>query len=70
MNHNLKIRLLTSFLQNSIMFSIIPFMSLYLSAYMGVIAAGIYLIIAVVVNFLASLIGGHISDVFSKKESF
>ncbi|ABS20535.1 MULTISPECIES: MFS transporter [Bacillus cereus group] len=67
LNHNLKIRLLTSFLQNSIMFSIIPFMSLYLSAYMGVIAAGLYLIIAVVVNFLASLIGGHISDVFSKK---
>ncbi|MFC0476795.1 MFS transporter [Robertmurraya beringensis] len=67
LNHNLKIRLLTSFLQNSIMFSIIPFMSLYLSAYVGVIAAGIYLIIAVVVNFLASLIGGHISDVYSKK---
>lgn len=68
--NNLKVRLLISFVQNTAVTSVFPFMTLLLSKLIGSKKAGMILIIGVVFKFISALIGGHISDSLKYKRFF
>lgn len=65
---NIKVRLLTSFFNRGASSAVMPFMALFFSQEMGKVWAGMFLIATVIVNFLANLVGGYLSDRFKRKK--
>lgn len=69
MDKNIKLRLLSTFIQNIGTVSIFPFMALLLSQNIGAKNAGIVLIIGIFLKIIASLVGGYVSDILKKQKS-
>lgn len=65
---NIKVRLVTSFFNRTISFSVMPFMALFFAQEKGKIWAGTFLMATVFISFIVNLIGGYISDRFSRKQ--
>lgn len=63
----LKARLLTLFLQKTVMSSVMPFMALYFTELYNSSISGSLLISSLLINFISLLIGGRIADSFNKK---
>lgn len=63
----LKARLLTLFLQKTVMSSVMPFMALYFTELYNSSISGSLLIFSLLINFISLLIGGRIADSFNKK---
>ncbi|MEI4623723.1 MFS transporter [Bacillus pfraonensis] len=64
---NIKIRLITSFINRTINSAIMPFMALFFAHEISKVWAGFFLIFTVAISFIASLIGGYISDRIRRK---
>ncbi|MET3195306.1 MFS transporter [Bacillus sp. OAE603] len=64
---NIKVRLFTSFFNRTVTSAVMPFMALYFTHEMNKVWAGLYLIFTVLISFLVNLIGGYVSDRFSRK---
>jgi DHA1 family multidrug resistance protein B-like MFS transporter len=65
---NIKVRIYTSFLSRVIGSMIFPFMAIYFTVKINATIAGILLMILVIVQFLASLYGGYLSDNLGRKK--
>ncbi|NWN98151.1 MAG: MFS transporter [Bacillus sp. (in: Bacteria)] len=65
---NIKVRLITSFLNRTVSSSVMPFMALFFAQEKGKIWAGSFLIVTVFISFIVNLIGGYISDRFPRKK--
>lgn len=65
---NLKIRLVTSFFNRAVSSAVMPFMALFFSQEINKVWAGIFLLFTVIVSFFVNLIGGYITDRFSRKK--
>ncbi|WP_051291487.1 MDR family MFS transporter [Fictibacillus gelatini] len=64
---NIRIRIYTSFLSRVIGSMIFPFMAIYFTKELNASWAGILLMIQTVVQFIASLYGGHLADTLGRK---
>lgn len=67
---NIKVRLITSFLNRTVSSSVMPFMALFFAQEKGKIWAGSFLIVTVFISFIVNLIGGYISDRFPRKRYY
>ncbi|ANU10962.1 permease [Planococcus antarcticus DSM 14505] len=65
---NIKVRLITSFFNRAVTSAVMPFMALFFAQEMSKVWAGSFLIITVFIGFFVNLIGGYISDRFSRKK--
>ena len=65
---NIKVRLGTSFFNRMATSSVMPFMALYFSHEWNKIWAGVFLIVTVLITFIANLVGGYLSDRFKRKK--
>ncbi len=65
---NIRIRIYTSFLSRVIGSMIFPFMAIYFTLHINATAAGIFLMIHVAVQFIASLYGGYLADLIGRKK--
>lgn len=65
---NVKVRLLTSFFNRALSSSVLPFMALFFAQEWNKVWAGIFLVFTVIISFVFNLIGGYISDRFSRKK--
>ncbi|AWI12427.1 hypothetical protein CQJ30_09810 [Caldibacillus thermoamylovorans] len=65
---NIKVRLITSFLNRTVSSSVMPFMALFFAQEKGKIWAGSFLVATVFISFIVNLIGGYISDRFPRKK--
>ncbi len=63
----IKVRLITSFFNRAVSFSIIPFMALLFVKAFNEVIAGAFLIAMVFVSFITNLLGGYLADRFSRK---
>ena len=63
----IKVRLVTSFINRTISFAIMPFMALLFVQAYNKVFAGIFLIGTVIISFLIGLIGGYLADRFPRK---
>ncbi|WP_373954607.1 MFS transporter [Exiguobacterium acetylicum] len=63
----IKVRLITSFFNRAVSFSIMPFMALLFVQAFNEIIAGAFLIAMVFVSFITNLLGGYLADRFSRK---
>lgn len=59
---NLRVRLITSFINRAISSAVLPFMALFFAEHKGAIWAGTFLGINVFIGFIGNLIGGYLSD--------
>ncbi len=64
---NIKVRLFTSFFNRTVTSAVMPFMALYFTHEMNKVWAGLYLVFTVLISFLVNLIGGYLTDRFSRK---
>ncbi|MBJ8078364.1 MFS transporter [Bacillus cereus group sp. N12] len=64
---NIKVRLVTSFFNRAVTSAAMPFMALFFAQEKDKVWAGLFLILTVFLGFLVSLVGGYISDRFSRK---
>ncbi|SDM78446.1 MDR family MFS transporter [Sediminibacillus halophilus] len=64
---NIRVRIYTSFLSRIIGSMIFPFMAIYFTDKINAAAAGILLLINVIVQFLAGLYGGFLADMLGRK---
>jgi MFS transporter, DHA1 family, multidrug resistance protein B len=64
---NLKVRLITSFINRAISSAVMPFMALFFAHHKGAVWAGLFLGFNVFVGFLGNFIGGYLSDRFRRK---
>lgn len=67
---NIKVRLITILIQNTATISILPFMTLLLSGFLGPLIAGWILIFGIVLRFIFAIFGGYISDKLKTKKKF
>ncbi|MDC3413617.1 MFS transporter [Aquibacillus sp. 3ASR75-11] len=67
LHQNIRIRIYTSFLSRIIGSMIFPFMAIYFTEKINATAAGILLLINVVVQFLAGMYGGFLADLLGRK---
>lgn len=65
LSRNLKIRLLTSFLNRTASFAIVPFMTIFFVTQFGLQIAGIIGIIQVIVSYTANIVGGYLGDTYN-----
>lgn len=63
----IKVRLITSFFNRAVSFSIMPFMALLFVKAFNEVIAGTFLIAMVFVSFITNLLGGYLADRFSRK---
>ena len=63
----IKVRLITSFFNRAVSFSIMPFMALLFVKAFNEVIAGAFLIAMVFVSFITNLLGGYLADRFSRK---
>ncbi|MEK4647790.1 MFS transporter [Exiguobacterium sp. FSL W8-0210] len=63
----IKVRLITSFFNRAVSFSIMPFMALLFVKAFNEVVAGAFLIAMVFVSFITNLLGGYLADRFSHK---
>ncbi|WP_410503146.1 MFS transporter [Exiguobacterium acetylicum] len=63
----IKVRLITSFFNRAVSFSIMPFMALLFVKAFNEVVAGAFLIAMVFVSFITNLLGGYLADRFSRK---
>ncbi len=63
----IKVRLITSFFNRAVSFSIMPFMALLFVQAFNEVIAGAFLIAMVFVSFITNLLGGYLADRFSRK---
>lgn len=63
----IKVRLITSFFNRAVSFSIMPFMALLFVKAFNEVIAGAFLIVMVFVSFITNLLGGYLADRFSRK---
>lgn len=63
----IKVRLITSFFNRAVSFSIMPFMALLFVRAFNEVIAGAFLIAMVFVSFITNLLGGYLADRFSRK---
>ncbi|KSU47870.1 permease [Exiguobacterium indicum] len=63
----IKVRLITSFFNRAVSFSIMPFMALLFVHAFNEVIAGAFLIAMVFVSFITNLLGGYLADRFSRK---
>ena len=64
---NVKLRLLIMFMQNTSTNSVLPFMALLLTHYLGGRKAGVILIVGIAIKLISSILGGYISDTLKVK---
>ncbi|SDD02672.1 MFS transporter, DHA1 family, multidrug resistance protein B [Terribacillus halophilus] len=64
---NIRIRIYTSFMSRMIGSMIFPFMAVYFVREMNATIAGVLMMINVIIQFLASLYGGHLADRIGRK---
>jgi len=64
---NIKVRMITSFFNRAVSSAVMPFMALFFATEMNKIWAGMFLIATVIIGFIVNLIGGYVSDRFSRK---
>jgi MFS transporter, DHA1 family, multidrug resistance protein B len=64
---NIKVRLITSFFNRAVSSAVMPFMALFFAQERNKVWAGTFLILTVIIGFIVNLIGGYISDRFSRK---
>ncbi|WP_153465545.1 MDR family MFS transporter [Sediminibacillus terrae] len=64
---NIRVRIYTSFLSRIIGSMIFPFMAIYFTDKINATAAGILLLVNVVIQFLAGLYGGFLADILGRK---
>lgn len=64
MSKNLRLRLITSFLNRAASFAIVPFMAIFLVTIFGLKTAGIIGVIQVVISYASNLIGGYLGDTY------
>ncbi|WP_370567790.1 MDR family MFS transporter [Exiguobacterium sp. TBG-PICH-001] len=67
MPKTIKVRLITSFFNRAVSFSIMPFMALLFVRAFNEVIAGAFLIAMVFVSFITNLLGGYLADRFSRK---
>ncbi|PAF20659.1 MFS transporter [Terribacillus saccharophilus] len=65
---NIRIRIYTSFMSRMIGSMIFPFMAVYFVQEMNATIAGVLMMLNVVIQFLASLYGGHLADRIGRKQ--
>ncbi|MGA4514110.1 MFS transporter [Staphylococcus caledonicus] len=65
---NVKLRLLIMFMQNTSTNSVLPFMALLLTHYLGGRKAGVILIVGIAIKLISSILGGYISDTLKVKK--
>ncbi|AZB42077.1 MFS transporter [Bacillus sp. FJAT-42376] len=65
---NIKIRIYTSFLSRLVGSMVFPFMAIYFAREINAVAAGILLLIQVVVQFLSGFYGGYLADTWGRKK--
>ncbi|MBM6617833.1 MDR family MFS transporter [Bacillus suaedaesalsae] len=65
---NIKVRLITSFLNRIVSSAVMPFMALFFAHEMNQVWSGVFLALTVVIGFIVNLIGGYISDRFARKK--
>lgn len=64
---NLKVRLITMFLNKTTSSAVMPFMALFFAEQKGAVWTGIFLVINVFISFISTLLGGYLSDRFRRK---
>ncbi|WP_186579342.1 MDR family MFS transporter [Aquibacillus kalidii] len=64
---NIRIRIYTSFLSRVIGSMIFPYMAIYFTYQINATAAGVLLLVNVIVQFLAGLYGGFLADLMGRK---
>lgn len=68
LSRNLKIRLITSFLNRVASFAIVPFMTIFFVTTFGLKMAGIIGVIQVVISYATNLIGGYFGDTYDAQQ--
>lgn len=68
LSSNLKIRLITSFLNRTASFAIVPFMTIFFVTTFGLKMAGIIGVIQVVISYATNLIGGYLGDTYDAQQ--
>lgn len=63
---NIRVRLITSFLNRIVSSAVMPFMALLFAQHINKVFAGTFLLMTVIIGFFTNLIGGYISDRFSR----
>ncbi|TDL65602.1 MFS transporter [Paenibacillus amylolyticus] len=64
---NIKFRILSSFFSKTIGAATSPFLILYLTNYLNDVFLGLLLLLSISLNFISSIIGGYLSDIFNRK---
>lgn len=64
---NLRVRLITMFLNKTTSSAVMPFMALFFAEHKGAVWAGLFLVINVIISFISTLLGGYLSDRFRRK---
>ncbi|KYG70957.1 MDR family MFS transporter [Planococcus maritimus] len=65
---NIKVRLITSFFNRAVASAVMPFMALFFAQEIGRVAAGLFLILTVIIGFVINLVGGYLSDRLPRKK--
>ncbi|KUP09606.1 MFS transporter [Bacillus coahuilensis m2-6] len=65
---NIRIRIYTSFLSRVVGSMIFPFMAIYFTERIHATAAGIMIMVTILVQFIASLYGGYLADIVGRKK--
>jgi MFS transporter, DHA1 family, multidrug resistance protein B len=64
---NLKVRLITMFLNKTTSSAVMPFIALFFAEHKGAIWAGLFLVFNVFISFISTLLGGYVSDRYRRK---
>ncbi|MFS0781669.1 MDR family MFS transporter [Bacillus sp. 1P06AnD] len=64
---NIRVRLITSFFNRSLTSAILPFMALYFTGQKGEVWAGTFLALTVFAAIAGSIVGGYLSDRYTRK---
>ncbi|KAA0547077.1 MFS transporter [Bacillus sp. BGMRC 2118] len=67
-HQNIKVRLITSFLNRTVSSAVMPFMALFFAHEINKVWSGVFLALTVIIGFIVNLIGGYISDRFTRKK--
>lgn len=70
LNNNLKLRLITLFVQNTSTIAVLPFMALLLTENSGAKVAGVVLFCGTIIKFISTIIGGYWIDIVRSKNKF
>ncbi|OIK05538.1 MFS transporter [Bacillus sp. MUM 13] len=67
-SRNIKLRLVSSFLNRIATFATIPFMAIYFTSEIGKALTGTLITISIILYFFSNLVGGYLADRFPRKK--